>query len=117
MIQISKRIYAALALSAVIVAPQAFAMPGMDIGVMGGGSFAKSSQSGLDSKFGISGGASVGLGPLEVSALYTQYKFSQPGTDYTLNYLDVPVLYRLSLGPVSVGAGGFYSAFLSGSNN
>ena len=119
MFQFRRRVLPLLALAATLSAPSAYALPGMDIGVMGGGSFAKSNQSGLDSKFGISGGASVGLGPLEISALYTQYKIGATvlgiSAETTFNYLDLPVLYRVSAGPVSVGLGGFYSLFLSGS--
>jgi Outer membrane protein beta-barrel domain len=120
MLQMKKSLLAALALAAVVSAPKAYALPGMDIGVMGGANFAKYS-SGVDSAFGFSGGASVGLGPLEVSALYTQYKFSATllgqSVSTTLNQLDVPVLYRLGVGPVSLGVGGFYSMFLSGSTS
>ncbi|MFN7685594.1 MAG: outer membrane beta-barrel protein [Oligoflexia bacterium] len=111
--------FAALALATALVthftAPQAHALPGLDIGLMAGGAISKSSANSVDGGFGLSFGPTVGMGPIEASALYSQYKLTAPTVSTSTNYLEIPVLYRLGLGPVSVGVGGFYSVFLSGS--
>lgn len=96
--------------------PKAFAVPGLELGVMAGAAVSFPG-SGVDGGAGVSAGASASLGPVEGSLLYSQFKLSGPGFSATVNNLEIPVLYRLGLGPLSVGAGGFYSLFLSGSTS
>lgn len=98
----------------------ALAMPGLSFGLMAGAtkpSF-KNTQATLSGDLGLSGGASLVIGSIEASALYTQYKLSnnlggQGTVKSTINYLDIPVLYRIELGPLSLGAGGFYGLYMS----
>ncbi len=123
MFQIKKSLFAFVAVAAAFSVPQAFAMPGVDLGIMGGAGMTMPSFSGdlggatLSGGIGISAGASLGVGPLEVSALYSQYsiKLEAGGESLssTANYLDIPVLFRMGAGPISFGVGGFYSLFLS----
>jgi hypothetical protein len=119
MFQIKKNLFALVVVATALSATPAFAIPGVDLGVMGGASMGLPSTSGVDGKIGLSAGASLGLGPIEASVLYSQYKAGASilGNDvsYTLNYLDVPVLFRMGVGPISLGVGGFYSMFLNGS--
>jgi hypothetical protein len=113
--RIQRSLIAFAFLLSLLSAPRAFAVPGLELGVMAGA--AASMPTGvLDGGIGLSVGATGGVGPLEASLLYTQYKLSIPGNDITGNYLDIPVLYRMSLGPVGLGIGGFYSMFLSRSS-
>jgi len=104
-----------------------FAIPGMNVGIMAGPNLTLPSAT-LSAGYSVTGaigysvGPSVGLGPLEVSVLYSSYSqtFTSPGSETTLTgkSLDLPVLYRLGVGPVGFGLGGFYSLSLdSGSTS
>ncbi|NDF16068.1 hypothetical protein EB061_12245, partial [bacterium] len=66
---------------------------------------------------GYSVGPSVGIGPLELNVLYSSYgtKVTALGTSATSTskYLDIPALYRIGAGPLSIGVGGFYSLCLN----
>ncbi len=119
MFQMKKSLFAVVALAAAVSSSQALAGPGFNLGLMGGAGMTMTSTSGVDGGIGISAGATAGIGPIEASLLYTQYQLSATvlGVEATstLNYLDVPVLFRMGVGPLSVGLGGFYSMFLSGS--
>ena len=118
MFHLKKSLLGVAALAAIASTPAAFAMPGAHLGIMGGANYAMPSPSaGSTSKIGLGGGASIGVGPLEISAIYNQYKLESAGVTQTSNYLDIPVLLRMGAGPVSLGLGGFYSPFLSGSSS
>ena len=118
MFHLKKSLLGVAALAAIASAPSAFAVPGVDIGIMGGANYAMPSNSaGITKKIGLGGGASIGVGPLEISAIYNQYKIEASGLTVTTNYLDIPVLLRIGAGPISLGLGGFYSPFLSGTTN
>jgi hypothetical protein len=108
-----------MTVAAALSAQQAFAIPGVDLGIMGGAAMSMPNTSGVDGKIGLTAGASVGLGPIEASLLYSQYKAEAlifgNNVSMTYNYLDVPVLFRAGVGPLSIGVGGFYSIFLNGS--
>ena len=105
----------------------AFAIPGMNVGIMAGPNLAFPSASlpagsSMSGTIGYSVGPSVGLGPIEVSALYSSYglKVTASGSEATSSgkSLDLPVLYRLGIGPVGFGIGGFYNISLeSGSTS
>lgn len=106
-----------LALVALLSGASASALPGLSLGVMGGANLA---MPGVDAPAGtsISGGIgySVGptveAGPIEVSALYSNYSVkttvSVTETTASSKYIDVPVLYRMGVGLASIGLGGFY---------
>lgn len=115
MFQMKKSLFAVVALAAAVSAPKAFALPGVDLGIMAGAGLSMPSLSGVDGGIGISAGATAGIGPIEASLLYSQYRTSLLVTETTSNYLEIPLLFRAGLGPVSFGIGGFYSMFLSGS--
>jgi hypothetical protein len=129
MFSIQKSFLTLAAIAATLSSSNAFAIPFVDLGVMAGGAIsaptisdpAQLAGSTLSGGFGLSGGASLGLGPIEVSALYSQLKAKIAGgpvnSEVTSNYLDIPVLLRMGLGPISFGVGGFYSVFLSGSSS
>ena len=118
MFSMKKSFFAVAIVTAAISASAAQAAPGFKVGLMGGANYAMPKPStGLTEKFGLSGGLSLGVGPLEVSALYSQYKIEAAGISITTNYLDVPVLFRMGAGPLSLGLGGFYSTFLDGSTS
>ncbi len=113
--KLSTRISALFIALVALLAPAAHAIPGVSFGIMGGANLNLPNTTGLTGMIGYSVGPSVGLGPLEVSALYSSY-----GTEITIpvlnvtqsvssNFLDIPVLYRIGAGPLSVGLGGFYS--------
>ncbi len=125
MLQIKKSLLAVVALAATLSAPNAFAVPGFSLGVMGGASMSAPKVSDptqwagstISGGTGLSAGASLGLGRLEVSALYSQMKTSTASGgvsgSLTENYLEIPVLLRMGVGPIGLGLGGFYSMFLS----
>ncbi len=103
-----------------LLAPVAHAIPGVSFGIMGGANLNLPSTSSslpagteLTGTLGYSVGPSVGIGPLELSALYSSYgskvTFLGVGQTTTSNFLDIPALYRIGAGPLSVGLGGFYS--------
>ena len=92
-----------------LLAPVAHAIPGVSFGIMGGANLNLPNTTGLTGTLGYSVGPSVGLGPLEVSALYSSYGTEFLGLSVNNNFLDLPVLYRIGAGPLSVGLGGFYS--------
>ncbi len=106
-----------------LLAPVAHAIPGVSFGIMGGPNLTLPTTSSalpagteLTGTIGYSVGPSVGIGPLELSALYSSYgsKLTFLGISQTSssNYLDFPALYRIGAGPLSVGLGGFYSICL-----
>jgi hypothetical protein len=125
MLQIKKSLLAVVAFAATLSAPNAFALPGFSLGVMGGASMSAPKVSDptqwagstISGGTGLSAGASLGLGRLEVSALYSQMKtkYASGGgpSSLTENYLEIPVLLRMGVGPIGLGLGGFYSMFLS----
>ena len=100
-------------------APAAHAIPGVSFGIMGGANLTFPSVTALPAGTEISGtigysvGPSAGIGPFELSLLYTSYgnKVTFGGVSATSSskYLDIPALYRIGAGPLSVGFGGFYS--------
>jgi hypothetical protein len=111
--KLSTRISALCIALVALLAPVAHAIPGVSFGVMGGANLNLPNTTGLTGTIGYSVGPSVGIGPLEVSALYSSY-----GTELTVlnltqtvrnDFLDIPVLYRIGAGPLTVGLGGFYS--------
>jgi hypothetical protein len=104
-----------------LLAPTAHAIPGVSVGIMGGGNLTLPSATmpagtELTGTLGYSVGPSVGIGPLEVSMLYSSYgsKVTALGLSQTTtsNFLDIPALYRIGAGPLAVGIGGFYSICL-----
>jgi hypothetical protein len=105
----------------------AHAIPGVGFGIMAGPNMTFPSVdlpagASVTGTIGYSVGPTVGLGPIELSALYSSYgtKISILGLEETTSAksLDIPVLYRLGLGTIGVGIGGFYSLSLeSGSTS
>jgi hypothetical protein len=125
MFPIKKSLFAAVVLAATLSTSNAFALPGLSLGVMGGAAISAPTVSNaallggatVSGGTGLSAGGTLGLGPLEVSALYSQYKATAAlggvSATVTANTLDVPVLFRMGVGPIGLGLGGFYSMHLS----
>ena len=121
MFQPKKSLLAVAVVAASLSSTNAFALPGLSLGVMGGASISAPSvtdaalvgSATLKGGTGLSAGATLGAGPLEVSALYSQYQATALSTTVNSSFLDVPVLFRMGLGPISLGLGGFYSMHLS----
>jgi len=107
--KLSTRISALCIALVALLAPAAHAIPGVSFGIMGGANLNLPNATGITGSVGYSVGPSVGLGPLEVSALYSSYGAEFLGVSTSSNFLDLPVLYRIGAGPLSVGLGGFYS--------
>jgi hypothetical protein len=120
-----------VSISILFAGANAFAVPGMNVGLMVGPNLSVISGdfpvgTSISGGIGYSVGPSVGLGPIEVSALYTSLTTKATvltvESSSTTKYLEIPVLYRLGLGPVGLGLGGFYGLSLednatSDSNN
>jgi hypothetical protein len=113
--KLSTRISALCIALLALLAPAAHAIPGVSFGIMGGANLNLPNTTGLTGTIGYSVGPSVGLGPLEVSALYSSYGAEFLGVSTSSNFLDLPVLYRIGAGPLSVGLGGFYSICMESS--
>ncbi|MEN9723039.1 MAG: hypothetical protein RJB38_1025 [Pseudomonadota bacterium] len=113
MTSIQKRLLAlsAWVLSLAALTPSAaYAIPGLDFGIMGGATLNTSSNLGSGSGgLGYSFGPSLGVGPLEVSALYTNLTTDFGSISTNRKSWDIPVLMRFGAGPVGLGLGGFYS--------
>lgn len=112
--------FSLLALMALFSASNALAVPGVSLGLMGGGnlSFPSIDSPGVtvSGKVGYTVGPTATLGPVEASVLYSMYsvKASASGIDVTTDskYLDIPVLYRFGIDLASIGIGGFYGLCL-----
>ena len=123
MLRFSKNLLSLYSLAAICISTSAFAIPGIEAGLMVGGMRTilntpdLGSAASVSGGTGVSAGATAGVGPLEISALYSQYKMHSQvlglGVDAQSNYLDLPVLLRIGAGPASIGLGGFYSVRLS----
>jgi hypothetical protein len=106
--------FSLLALIALFSAPNALAVPGVSLGLMGGGnlSFPSIDTPGVtvSGKVGYTVGPTATLGPVEASVLYSMYSVKASGIDATTDskYLDIPVLYRFGIDLASIGVGGFY---------
>ncbi|MBU6375237.1 MAG: hypothetical protein KGQ59_04525 [Bdellovibrionales bacterium] len=99
----------------------AFAAPGFGFGLMAGPNLTFPSApsilgSSVSGGIGFSVGPSVGVGPLEASLLYSSYTLKSTvatiTTSSSSSSLDLPVLYRVGVGLIDIGFGGFYSLSL-----
>lgn len=120
-----------VSISILFAGANAYAVPGVNVGLMVGpnlsfvsGDFPVGTS--LSGGVGYSVGPSVGLGPIEISALYTSTTTTASvlgiEASSTSKSLEIPVLYRLGMGPIGLGLGGFYGLSLesgatSDSNN
>jgi hypothetical protein len=107
------------AVIALLACPGAFALPGLSLGVMGGGNLAMPNVdapagTSIKGAIGYSVGPTVSAGPIEISALYSKYSIKSSvaaanfETTTDSKYIDVPLLYRMGVGLASIGLGGFY---------
>ena len=112
---------------AATVPQNAQALPGFKLGVVGAGGLGLWSKSidtgvpGLTTEtsggLALGGGAAAEIGPISAELLYMTRKTNATllgvsvSTPSTAS-LDIPVMFRMGLGPISLGAGGYYSLSL-----
>jgi hypothetical protein len=112
----------AIFLAAATFTPNAHALPGFKLGVaaLGGMGLSSSETTSLlgtlSAKAGtvFGGGAAAEIGPLSAELLYVSRKatVSLAGVEMasaSAASIDIPVMYQMGLGPLSLGMGGYYS--------
>jgi len=106
-----------LALAALGFSSNAFALPFVSVGVVGGpnyniSSFPAAFGTGASGGMGYSAGLSAEVGPIAAKALYTHTtaETGTPGATVgsSANSIQVPVHFTLGLAGTHVGFGGFY---------
>lgn len=110
-------IKALVGLAAFAVSSNAFALPFVSVGVVGGPNYNISSYpavfgTGASGGMGYSAGLSAELGPIAAKALYTHTtaETGTPGATVgtSANSLQIPVHFTLGLAGTHIGLGGFY---------
>jgi hypothetical protein len=121
MLQMKKSLLVVAAITAAFASSNAFALPGFKVGIMAGPNLhmpTVPALSGLEVSGGLgyAVGPSIGIGPLELSALYTSLSTkataSELSSTESSTFLSLPALMRFGAGPLSLGLGGFYSLSL-----